>query len=87
MERNKTGVQRAIELAGKLANVLQRIASRSRDRHSPFIVKDDYVRLLSMLAMLGRFDKARKAAGINFQFRDIRAKTASETGDLCRAGR
>lgn len=32
--------------------------------------------------MRGRFDKARKAAGVQFQFRDIRAKTASDTGDL-----
>lgn len=35
-----------------------------------------------MLALRARFDKARRAAGVNFQFRDIRAKTASDTGDL-----
>ena len=35
-----------------------------------------------MLAMRSRFDKARRAAGVSFQFRDIRAKTASDTGDL-----
>ena len=29
-----------------------------------------------------RFDKARKAAGVSFQFRDIRAKAATDTGDL-----
>ena len=28
------------------------------------------------------FNKARKAAGVSFQFRDIRANTASDTGDL-----
>ena len=37
---------------------------------------------LSMLALRGRFDKAHKAAAISFQCRDIRAKTASDTGDL-----
>lgn len=40
------------------------------------------VRPLTALALRSRFDKARKAAGISFQFRDIRAKTASDTGDL-----
>ncbi len=37
---------------------------------------------LSMLSMRGRFDEARKRAGVSFQFRDIRAKTASDTGDF-----
>lgn len=44
--------------------------------------QDDNGRPLSQLALRGRFDKARKAAGVAFQFRDIRAKTASDTGDL-----
>ena len=38
--------------------------------------------LLTMLALRGRFDKARSAAGVHFRFRDIRAKTASDTGDF-----
>ena len=33
-------------------------------------------------ALRSRFDKARKAAGVSFQFRDIRAKAATDTGDL-----
>ena len=40
-----------------------------------------------MLAMRGRFDKARKVAGVDFQLRDIRAKTASDTGDLAHSQR
>lgn len=43
---------------------------------------DDNGRSLTPLALRGRFVKARKAAGVAFQFRDIRAKTASDTGDL-----
>jgi integrase len=58
------------------------IAARKRERLSAFLVQDDNGRPLTMLAMRGRFDKARKAAGVAFQFRDIRAKTASDTGDL-----
>ena len=30
-------------------------------------------------------DKARKAAGVSFQFQDIRAKAATDTGDLAHA--
>jgi hypothetical protein len=35
-----------------------------------------------MLAMRGHFDPDRKAAGVAFQFGDITAKTASDTGGL-----
>jgi integrase len=80
--QNKTGAKRAIEVVGELAQVLERIAARKRERLSAFLVQDDNGRPLTMLAMRGRFDKARKAAGVAFQFRDIRAKTASDTGDL-----
>ncbi len=80
--QNKIGAKRAIEVVGELAQVLERIAARQRERLSAFLVQDDNGRPLTMLAMRGRFDKARKAAGVAFQFRDIRAKTASDTGDL-----
>ena len=65
--------------------MLARIKARKRERQSAFLIQDDNGRpltMLTMLAMRGRFDKARKAAGVAFQFRDIRAKTASDTGDL-----
>ena len=62
--------------------MVARIQARKREWKSAFLIQDDNGRPLSMLAMRGRFDKARKAAGVAFQFRDIRAKTASDTGDL-----
>jgi integrase len=80
--QNKTGVKRAIDLVGELAEVVERIASRPRARQSLYLIQDDDGRPLTALALRSRFDKARKAAGVNFQFRDIRAKTASDTGDL-----
>lgn len=40
---------------------------------------------LSYGALRTRFDKARKAANVDFQFRDIRAKTATDTEDLARS--
>jgi integrase len=36
-------------------------------------------------ALRTRFDKAHKAAGVSFQFRNIRANTATETEDLALA--
>jgi integrase len=80
--QNKTGAKRAIVIEGDLAQVLARIEARPRVRQSAYLIQDDNGRPLSQLALRGRFDKARKAAGVSFQFRDIRAKTASDTGDL-----
>lgn len=85
--QNKTGAKRAIEIVGELAQVLERIAARKRERLSAFLIQDDNGRPLTLLALRGRFDKARKAAGVAFQFRDIRAKTASDTGDLAHSQR
>jgi integrase len=82
VRQNKTGAKRAIELVGQLAEVIERIRSRPRVRVSAYLIQDDDGKPLSMLAMRSRFDKARRAAGVSFQFRDIRAKTASDTGDL-----
>ena len=67
--------------------VIDRISARVRQRLSDFLIQDDNGRRLSMLAMRARFDKARRAAGVSFQFRDIRAKTASDTGDLAHSQR
>lgn len=80
--QNKTKAKRAIDIVGELATVIERINGRQRKRQSAFLIQDDDGRPLTMLALRGRFAKARKAAGIRFQFRDIRAKTASDTGDL-----
>ena len=52
-----------------------------------YLIQDDNGRPLPLHAMRGRFDKARKAAGVDFQFRDIRAKTASDTGGLAHSQR
>ncbi len=67
---------------GELAAVVERIASRPRKRQSLYLIQDDDGRALTALALRSRFDKARRAAGVSFQFRDIRAETASDTGDL-----
>lgn len=80
--QNKTKAKRAIEITGELKAVIERITTRPRVRYSAFLIQDDDGRPLGVHALRSRFDKARKAAGVAFQFRDIRAKTASDTGDL-----
>jgi integrase len=80
--QNKTGTKRAIELTGELAKLIERINARPRERLSAFLVQDDNGRPLGTFGLRSRFDKARSRAGVDFQFRDIRAKTASDTGDL-----
>lgn len=37
---------------------------------------------MTYFALRSRFDKARELAKVSFQFRDIRAKAATDTGDL-----
>lgn len=80
--QNKTGARLGIEVTGELAALLDRINARPKRAISPFLVQDDDGQPLSQLALRSRFDKARKAAGVSFQFRDLRAKAATDTGDL-----
>lgn len=80
--QNKTKAKRAIEITGELKAVIDHINARPRERLSAFLIQDDDGRPLSVYALRSRFDKARKAAGVAFQFRDIRAKAATDTGDL-----
>lgn len=83
--QNKTKAKRAIEITGELKALIDRINARPRERLSAFLIQDDDGRPLSVYALRSRFDKARKAAGVAFQFRDIRAKAATDTGDLARS--
>jgi len=80
--QNKTGAKRAIEITGELAELIQRINGRPRVRTSAWLIQDDDGKPLGTFALRSRFDKARTAAGVSFQFRDLRAKAATDTGDL-----
>lgn len=80
--QNKTGARIGVEITGELASVLDRINARGRQATSSFLVQDESGQPLSPFALRNRFDKARTAAGVTFQFRDLRAKAATDTGDL-----
>jgi hypothetical protein len=49
------------------------------------LLQDGNRQRLTYGALRTRFDKARKAAKVDFQFRDIRAKTATNIEDLAHA--
>ena len=80
--QNKTGTKRGIEITGELSIVIDRMIARERVQISPYLIQDDNGQPIGPHTLRSRLDKARKTAGVNFQFRDIRAKTASDTGDL-----
>jgi len=80
--QNKTGARLSIEITGELATVVERINARPRKALSPYLVQDENGQPLTQAALRSRFDKARELAGVQFQFRDIRAKAATDTGDL-----
>ncbi|MGV0959281.1 MAG: tyrosine-type recombinase/integrase [Limnohabitans sp.] len=80
--QNKTGARLGIEIIGELEMVITRINTRPRNAISDFLIQDKNGQPLSQGALRSRFDKARTLANVNFQFRDIRAKAATDTGDL-----
>jgi len=85
--QNKTGARLGIEITGELATVIERINRRHRPIVGSHLIQDDTGQPLGAFTLRSRFDKARKLAGVDFQFRDIRAKTATDTGDLAHSQR
>jgi integrase len=82
IKQNKTGARLGIEITGELASVIARIKERPRKAISAYLIQDENGQPLTYFALRSRFDKARELAGVSFQFRDIRAKAATDTGDL-----
>lgn len=85
--QNKTGARLGIEITGELAAVIDRIITRPRKAIGAFLIQDEDGQPLTVYALRSRFDKAREAAKVSFQFRDIRAKAATDTGDLAHSQR
>ena len=80
--QNKTGKKLRIEVTGELASVIGRMLSKPRKATGLSLIQDENGQRLSYFALRSRFDKARAAAGVSFQFRDIRAKSATDMEDL-----
>ena len=80
--QNKTGARLGIEVTGELATVIARVNERPHRAISAYLIQDENGQPLTQCALRSRFDKARTLAKVDFQFRDIRAKAATDTGDL-----
>ena len=78
----KTGQKLRVKIEGKLAVAIERILSRPRRATGLSLIQDQDGQPLSYMALRSRFDAAREAAGVSFQFRDIRAKAATDLEDL-----
>ena len=79
---NKTGARLSIEVTGELAATIARISVCPRHAISAYLIQDETSQPLTRCALRSHFDKARTLAKVDFQFRDIRAKAATDTGDL-----
>lgn len=92
--QRKTGQKLRISIEGEFAELLEHIAKR-KEAHpirNLALVVDDTGQRLSYSTLRAHFDRAREAAGIekaDFQFRDLRAKAATDkaesTGDIRQA--
>ena len=71
-----------MEVIGELAAVIARIAERPRRATSAWLIQDENGQPLTQFALRSRFGKARTLAKVDFQYSDIRAKAATDTGDL-----
>lgn len=84
--QNKTGKSLRIAIKGELEVLIERILAREQSgAGGDALLQDGSGQRLSYGALRCRFGKAREAAGVNFQFRDIRAKTATDTENLAHA--
>ncbi|BEV17552.1 tyrosine-type recombinase/integrase [Herbaspirillum sp. DW155] len=83
--QNKTGKKLRISIEGELAEVVQRIMQKPRQSSDKMLLQDADGSSLTYFALRSRFDIARKKAGVSFQFRDIRAKAATDAEDLAHA--
>lgn len=81
--QEKTGAKVGVRVEGELARVVERILGRERRVPSMYLIADSHGQRVRLNALAVRFRKARGDA--TWQFRDIRAKTASDMPDLKRA--
>jgi integrase len=80
--QNKTGARLGIEITGELAAVITRINAHPKNAISVYLIQDENGQPLTQGALRSRFNKARALSKVDFQFRDIRGKAATDTGNL-----
>lgn len=81
LTQNKTGKKLRIALVGELARLVDRLVAPREGVTSLYLLQVNGQHLTYKM-LLDRFNKAAKDAGQSFQFRDLRAKAASDAGNL-----
>ena len=82
VEQNKTGKKLRVEIVGPLEDVIKRILGRKREALGLSLIQNEKGQPLTIHELRGGFERARAAAGVHFQFRDLRAKAATDLEDL-----
>lgn len=85
IEQEKTGSKVGIKVEGDLQRVLERVLARQKAIASVYLICDRRGQKVSYKALNKRFLKAKRKVGQDWQFRDIRAKTATDLPDLKKA--
>lgn len=85
VRQGKTRKPLRVVSEGPLAAVLERIQARTYKITSLAMVRNEQGQPMTYDALFNRFEKARTAAGVNFQLRDLRAKAATDLEDLALA--
>lgn len=81
----KTRKPLQMKIEGELASVIERIKNRPRNATGNWLIQSENGQRLSKTMFRKRFEKARDAAGSDWQFRDLRAKSASDSDTLAEA--
>jgi len=90
VRQGKTGKALRIAITGELAGLIDRIKRRPRKATGVYLVQTETGQKLSYTMFRRRFANAKRAAKIegektDWQFRDLRAKNASDSGSLAEA--
>lgn len=85
ISQNKTGKKLRIAIEGGLQMIIERIMNKHRDIVNKSLLQDSDGQSLTYFTLRSRFNKARVQTGVSFQFRDLRAKAATDTNDLAHA--
>lgn len=78
VQRTKTKRKTAIGIEGPLKAILD----EADPVPSMYLIADERGQPISLQVMRRRFWEARKAAGVTFQIRDLRAKAGTDVGDI-----
>jgi integrase len=85
IKQGKTKKPLRIEISGELARVIDRIKARPAKIKSLALIHDAEGQPLTYGKLRYRFERAREKAGVDFQFRDLRAKAATDADGLSHA--